>query len=109
MNHRLAVAGRVVIEERIVSDVARYEQSALSERHKVVLRYADAYLTSPASIDVTLRGQIRQALTPAEIVEVMLDVSAWSRQKVTVSLGRSEPPPNVTLLEFDAAGYQLEL
>src|SRR5206468_2653880 len=107
MNQRLAVAGHAVLDESWVADVARFERSGIAEREKVALRYADAHLTSPASIENELRRQVRGHFAPGEIVELMLDVSAWSRQKAKVALGRADAPPEVTLLEFDAQGYQL--
>jgi hypothetical protein len=105
MNRRLAVAGQAVVDEPLVAEIARFEESPMAERHKAALRYADAHMTFPTAIDDALRRQLHEHFAPAELLELMLDVSAWSRQKVAVALGKADPPPAVTLLTFDAAGY----
>ena len=73
-------------DEAVDLAIDRYEDSTLAERHKVALRLADAYLTRPGAIDEELAAEVRATFTPREIVELVLDLSKWSTQKVHVAL-----------------------
>jgi len=73
-------------DEAVDLAIDRYEDSTLAERHKVALRLVDAYLTRPGAIDEKLAAEVRATFTPREIVELVLDLSKWSTQKVHVAL-----------------------
>ena len=62
-------------------------------------------MTDPARVDAELRVHF----TPGQIVELSLDVTAWSKQKVLVGLGLDRPVDEhrLTQLTFDDAGRAL--
>jgi hypothetical protein len=107
MSLRLAVARQAGMDETIDAKIQRYESSDLSERHKVALRLTDAIVVYPRRLSEELRGQLHATFTPAEIVEVMLDVVSWSKQKIPVALGtdRIVDEAGFTPLAFDEAGH----
>jgi alkylhydroperoxidase family enzyme len=80
------------------------ETAALADHHRAALRYADAHMTDPKKVDAV---ELHRTFTPAQIVELSLDVTAWSKQKVLVALEVDEPvdPAAPTPLTFDAAGH----
>ena len=83
-----------------------YETSDLPDRQKVALRLTDAYVTWPGGIDERLRTDVLAHFSPAEVVELLLDISKWSTQKVPVALGldASINPGGLALFDFDASG-----
>lgn len=95
---RLAPARDAGVDESVLSQIDDYERSALSERHKVVLRLADAHLfgSAPAS----LPGQVASQLTPAEALDVVLLVVKCSYQKSLVAL-QLDAPGSYTWFDFD--------
>ena len=86
--------------------VARNDLGGLDDRQRAALALADSFVTDPGRIDGALRETILLHLGPAEIVEVLFDVIAWSKQKVLVSLRIDAvvDPDAFTPLGFDAAG-----
>jgi hypothetical protein len=89
-----------------VAAVARNELGGLDDRRRAALALADAFITDPGRIDGALRENVLLHLTPAEIVEVLFDVIAWSKQKVLVSLeiDAAVDADTFTPLGFDDAG-----
>jgi len=89
-----------------VAAVARNDLGGLDDRQRAALALADSFVTDPGRIDGALRETILLHLGPAEIVEVLFDVIAWSKQKVLVSLRIDAvvDPDAFTPLGFDAAG-----
>ena len=83
-----------------------YEESDLPERQKVALRLADAYVSWPAGIDAALRAQVLEHFTPEAVVELLLDISKWSTQKLPVALGLDAPlnPGGLFSFDFNAEG-----
>jgi alkylhydroperoxidase family enzyme len=79
------------------------DAAELADHHRAALRYADAHMTDPRKVDA---AELRRWLTDQQIVELSLDVTAWSKQKVLVALELDEPvdPAAPTPLTFDAAG-----
>ena len=86
-----------------------YENSDLPERQKVALRLTDAYIGWPAGIDAALRAQVLEHYTPTAAMELLLDISKWSTQKLPVALGMdaSVNPGGLSLFDFDEAGKVL--
>lgn len=84
---RLADAAREGADDALTDQVDHYEQSTLSERHKVALRIVDAMIWRPADIDAALVGQAREHFSQPEIAEILVDVTKWSTQKIHVTLG----------------------
>lgn len=83
-----------------------YATSDLTARQKAALRYADAHLMGPGCIDASLRAEVCAQLTPAEVVELALDISKWSTQKVPVALGSDVEinPGGLATFDFDSRG-----
>lgn len=86
--------------------VDHYEESDLPESQKVALRLADAYISYPKAIDPVLRRQVLEHFTAAQVVELLLDISKWSTQKVPVALRTDGEinPGGLALFDFDDAG-----
>ncbi len=86
--------------------VDAYEASDLPERQKVALRLADAYITWPAGIGADLRAQLHEHYSRDAIVELLLDISKWSTQKMPVALGMDGKinPGGLALFDFDESG-----
>ena len=90
----------------MAADVRHFESSALTERHKVALRLADALMTLPGAIGDDLRQAAREQFDDDELLELTLDVMKWSYQKVAVALGTDDEvaPGRLTDLSFDGDG-----
>ncbi len=101
---RLVPALEAGVDEALLDKVDYYETSDLSERHKVALRLADAHLTGPATITEQLAADVQRHFSPAEIVEILTDVSKWSYQKAMVALGLDDVPDGITVFDVDEAG-----
>lgn len=106
MSLRLGVARRSGLDDTMAAKVDDYEASDIPEHQKVALRLADAYLRWPGGIDEPLRRQVFAHFTPAQAVEILLDVSKWSTQKLPVALGLDAPvnPDGLALFDFDNEG-----
>jgi alkylhydroperoxidase family enzyme len=104
---RLEVDGARAIDEATAGLVARSEAEALTSRHAAAMRLADAMMTQPGWIDDELVVALHRNFTPAELLEMSLDVMKFSHQKIKVALGLDEPMrPDGGLVDFaiDAAG-----
>jgi alkylhydroperoxidase family enzyme len=65
-----------------------YEASALSDRHKIVLRWVDAFLTDPGPPPDALRRALLAHLDPAQVVELTAAVALFMGfSKIAVALG----------------------
>jgi alkylhydroperoxidase family enzyme len=74
--------------ESLYDGIDHYESSELSERHKAALRYVDALIWTPASVD---GSGLRSHFGEAEAVELTLDVMRNACNKVAVALGADAP------------------
>lgn len=101
---RSVINGERVIDESVAEQIHDYERSDIAERHKVALRLADAFMTVPGAIDETLRRQVHEHFSDDEVVEMLLDIVAWTQQKPQVALALDIPPSQLTSLEFDETG-----
>jgi alkylhydroperoxidase family enzyme len=63
-----------------------YETSDLDERSKVALRLTDALIWQPAAYPAGLTEQVRATFSPAEALEIVLDVVRNAANKVAVAL-----------------------
>ena len=88
-------------DEALGAKIDVYERSDLSPRHKAALRLADAMILTPGAIEESLRDELREHFSEAQIAELCLDVVKWSVQKALVAL-RIEPPPNEGLTRMAA-------
>jgi alkylhydroperoxidase family enzyme len=74
-----------------------YATSDLPERWKLTIRYADALITDPKSIDDDLRAALLAEFGAAELVELTATVTtAIAFSKAAVAFGA---PPDMPLLE----------
>jgi AhpD family alkylhydroperoxidase len=65
-----------------------YEASALSPRHKAVIRYVDAFLGDRGALSDELRRELRARFAPAEVVELGAAVALFlGFSKIAVALG----------------------
>jgi hypothetical protein len=106
MSLRLGVARQHGVDETMAAKVDRYESSDLPAHQKVALRLTDAFVSAPGEIDPGLAAEVRLHFTPAQIVELMLDISKWSTQKVPVALGLDGEvnPGGLALFDFGTDG-----
>ena len=96
---RLEPARAAGADDDFLAQVDDYEHSSLGERHKVVLRLADAHIFG--SVPPTLPAQVAEHLTPEEALDVVLLVAKCSYQKSLVALGL-DAPGGYTFFEFDS-------
>jgi hypothetical protein len=107
---RLRDARDVGVDESTLDKIDRYETSDLEERLKVMLRYVDAFITSPGSISGGLAADLRHHFTREQIVEMTLDIMKFSSQKIHVTLGVDimdgvdVESGAITFFEFDDEG-----
>jgi alkylhydroperoxidase family enzyme len=74
-----------------------YEERALPLRWKLVIRYADALIHAPASVETELRRALLSEFSPAEIVELTATITAAiAFSKAAVAFGA---PPDMPVLE----------
>ena len=107
MSLRLAGARSAGVDETMLEKVDRFERSDLPEPHTTALRLADAFVANPAGIDDGLRREVHAHFRPEQVVELTLDVIAWSKQKIPVALGLDAPldPERPTVFDFDEEGH----
>src|SRR5215469_8242282 len=87
MSARSAVALQEGVDEPMLASVDHYEESDLSRAQKAALRLADAYLTSPADMSVSVKGEVADQLSAAQVVELTVKLMGFSNDKVMVALG----------------------
>ena len=65
-----------------------FERSALDERAKLIIRYADAFLKDPAGLEEETRREMLQRFSPAQIVELTAGLALFMGfSKIAVSIG----------------------
>lgn len=107
---RLRDARQAGVDENLAAKIDHFEESDLDERLKVLLRYVDAFITSPSSVTADLAQALSSFYTAEQMVEISLDIMKFSTQKIHVTLGLDVMPGvdvesgAVTFFEFDADG-----
>lgn len=88
-NVRFATAREQGLSEELVAQIGdHFEQSALSPRHKLVIRYADVFLTVPSAIDRSLKEEMQREFRDEEIVELTAGLALFMGfSKIAVVLG----------------------
>ena len=88
---RFAVARREGLTESIVDLIDDgFETSTLSERHKAILRYTDAFLDDPSALSDDAREKLSEHLSPAEIVELTAGIALFMGfSKIAIALGEA--------------------
>ena len=75
-------------EQRVAKIGASFDESDLCERDKVVLRYADCFLTHASSIADGLKAEMLSQFSDAEIVEITAALSLFlGFSKIAIALG----------------------
>ena len=87
MSARGAVAQQQGVDEQMLEKVDHYEDSDLAPEQRAALRLADAYLVAPGAIGDSVRVEVSDQLTPAQVVEVVLKLTGFSSDKALVALG----------------------
>ena len=89
-NVRFDAARQAGLSEALVAQIADgFAESTLSERHKAVIRYADVFLTDPASLTPALRAAMLEHFSPAEIVELTAGLALFMGfSKIAIVLGQ---------------------
>jgi hypothetical protein len=95
-----------VVDETTAAKVVADPSSLDEERHCLGIALADALMTRPVDLDAETVAALRAAFTPAELLELTLDVMKWNAQKPAVALGVDDEvrPGELTDLVFDEAG-----
>jgi alkylhydroperoxidase family enzyme len=78
--------------EDLYADIEDYESSTLLDvRQKSALRYVDALIWTPATIDADVAANVREHFSDAEALELTLDVMRNAANKIAVALGGDAP------------------
>lgn len=87
---RFAVARQEGLAEDIAALVDEgFEKSALSPRHKALIRYADIFLADPNGLTADVRTEMLRHFTPAEIVELTAGLALFMGfSKIAIVLGQ---------------------
>jgi alkylhydroperoxidase family enzyme len=86
MGYRDAVALQAGVDESMLALVDDHEHSALSAKQKAALRFADAYLLGPSTVDDDLRHELSLHFTPEELGALLVRLMHYSSDKVMVAL-----------------------
>jgi alkylhydroperoxidase family enzyme len=90
-NMRVTTAVDRGLTEDVVAQLADFEHSDLSDRHKAAVRYAHAFLVDPTSFDEADQAELQRHFRPDQIAELTLDlVRLRPGSKMTVATG-NEP------------------
>jgi hypothetical protein len=87
MGLRSAVALDQGLTEEMLDKVESFEESDLSERHKVALRFAHAYLLHPTEVSEELKAQVYQYYTTEQIIELALRLSHNTIDRLSRAFG----------------------
>lgn len=98
------------VDDAMTSKIDFYESSNLDERTKIALRLTDAFITRPDSLTDAVSKAAREVFSPAELAEMLVDITKWSTQKFYVAMGMDAAdslPKNeqgVSFFAFDDSG-----
>jgi alkylhydroperoxidase family enzyme len=93
------------VKETQLDAVDHYLESDLTASQKAALTLVDAMIWQPAFIDEHVIADIRQHFTPAQAVELVLDVTRNAANKSIVALDADAAPfDGVQVYNIDAAG-----
>lgn len=99
-NVRFAGARAEGLDEEAVALVdADFEGSQLSERHKLAIRWTDAFLQDAAQVDAGLRDAMLREFRPDELVELTVGLALFQGfAKIAVALGQQPDAMPVTVI-----------
>jgi len=97
---RFAAAREQGLDEAQVEQIDDgFETSALSERHKAIIRYADVFLSDPSRLAPALRAEMLRHFTAAEIVELTAGLALFMGfSKIAIALGQEPAAMPTTVL-----------
>ena len=107
---RLVDARDAGVDDAMTAKIDFYETSDLDERIKIALRITDAFITRPDMIAPAVIREARSMFTPAALLELCLDITKWSTQKIYVAQGTDGAhvlPKNaqgISFFTFDESG-----
>jgi len=104
---RICMSRRSADALEAVEDPEIFERGAgPEESHTVALALVDAVITQPAAISDDLISAVRRYWNPAEVAEMLLDVTRNAANKPAVALGvdAAAVEDGVELFRTDAAG-----
>jgi len=78
-------------DDAMFEAVDHYATSDLPASTKAALALADAMILSPGAIDAQVIDDVRRELTPAQAVELVLDVARNAANKIAVALQGDDP------------------
>jgi alkylhydroperoxidase family enzyme len=92
--------------ETVYDAIDHYENSALTERHKVALRIVDAFVWQPLAYPPELASQVARSFSHDETVEILFDIVRNAANKIAVLFGADAPhvSEGVEFYDIDAAG-----
>jgi alkylhydroperoxidase family enzyme len=102
-------AARDGADELLYDQIDRYETSSLTIRLKQALRLTDAVLWRPMHHPPALRNEVRNTFSPAETVEILLDIVRNAANKISVAFGADDAhvTQGVEYFDTDAQGRLL--
>jgi len=89
------------MDEELVAKVGDYERTDLTERHKVALRLADAYIIGMGRVSPELAWQARREYTDVELVDIGVMLFRSSANKVRVALATDHEDVRLRHLDDD--------
>ena len=88
-------------DESLYDQVERFADSDLDDRQKVALAITEAIIMKPDGLTDTNIAQAHQHFSPAQLVELVLDVMRNSANKVAVAFGADAPNVTEGLQAYD--------
>ena len=76
-----------MLDETTIARIDQGDVTDLPERAEVALRFAHCIIEWPRGLTPALRAHLHEHFSREEIIELALDVLAWSYQKIKVALG----------------------
>lgn len=103
-NVRFAAARQQGLDEQDVDLVTDgWEGTALRARHKLAIRWTDAFLGDPGAVEAGLRDHMLREFTPEEVVELTAGLALFAGfAKIAVALGQQPDAMPVTVLPTPA-------
>ena len=105
-SRRSARAAAEGADESVYDQIDHFESSGLAEPHKAALRLVDAMLSQPRAYPSEMIADLRAWFSPAEIVEIVLDVARNAANKIAVAFAADTPnvSEGVELYDIDERG-----
>ena len=105
MSRRSLAALREGADALTFDELDHYRASRLTPAQQAALALTDALIWTPADLRAKDVDAVREHLSPAQAVEVVLDVMRNAANKIAVALGADAPSVDgVQLFEIDADG-----